>query len=207
MQHETENTVAQPVLIIFIKNPIAGKTKTRLAKTLGNEEALRIYGLLLQHTRKQSQALEAKRMLYYSEFINEEDDWSDTSFDKYIQWGKSLGERMANAFDQAFSLGQKAIIIGSDCAELSTKILQDALDALDKHDFVIGPAIDGGYYLIGMSSYQPEVFENIEWSTDAVLSSTLKRINDLGASHFLLPSLSDVDTEEDWNAVGSKINF
>ncbi len=194
--------IKPPVLLIFIKNPIAGKTKTRLAATVGNDEALRIYDLLLQHTRNQAAQLEAKRLLYYSEFIDEEDDWEDTLFDKYVQWGDSLGKRMANAFDDAFSIGEKAIIIGSDCAELSTEILEDALAALDEKDFVVGPAKDGGYYLIGMSKFQPEVFENIEWSTDAVLPSTIERINTLNATYALLPTLSDVDTEADWDVVG-----
>lgn len=195
--------MAKHTLLIFIKNPIPGKTKTRLAKTVGNEEALRIYGELLKHTRTISTQTDAALHLYYSHFIDIDDDWNHTIFNKKLQVGEDLGSRMKNAFANSFAEGvPKVVIIGSDCASLTTDILNQAFAALDTHDFVVGPTFDGGYYLIGMRSYMPQVFENMTWSTESVFSDTIATITSLQKSYALLPKLSDIDYEEDWQKYG-----
>ncbi len=189
-------------LLIFIRNPKLGKVKTRLSQTLGDEEALRIYQILLEKTRSAALACEAERYLFYSDFVDEQDDWSPASFQKKIQHFGDLGARMESAFQQTFDSGtQKVIIIGSDCPELSGETLQQAFDLLDTADFVLGPVPDGGYYLLGMSTLEPSVFHNIEWSTETVRAKTIEKILAVGKSYALLSMLSDVDTEEDWRGL------
>ncbi len=188
-------------LIIFIKNPKLGKVKTRLAATVGDEKALSIYKQLLHFTQKLALSLKVNRALFYSDELILDDDWSNDAFQKNVQEGNDLGERMKNAFQKVLQTNKKAIIIGSDCAELTSEILENAFEALEKNNFVIGPAKDGGYYLIGMNYFEPSVFENIEWSTEEVLPKTLEKINSLGKNVFLLPALSDTDNEEDWKNI------
>ena len=186
------------VLLIFIRNPQLGKVKTRLARTMGAVEALRIYKLLLERTRRAAAGVLAERWLYYSDFIPAKDEWPETDFYKKIQHPGDLGVRMESAFREAFAAGAaKAIIIGSDCPDLSGVILQQAFDALDHADFVIGPTPDGGYYLLGMKLLESSVFHDIEWSTETVRSTTIAKIHAAGLSCAELPVLSDLDTEED----------
>lgn len=189
-------------LIVFIKNPEIGKVKTRLAKTMGDEKALAIYKALMEHTRKIAEALPVNRRLFYSQFINESDTWSRDKFQKDLQIEADLGIKMATAFHTVFKENEKVVIIGSDCASLTPEIVQTAFDRLDEFPFVIGPAMDGGYYLLGMNQFTPAVFGDIEWSTETVCSTTIERINNLNKTYFLLPELSDIDYEEDWVKYG-----
>ncbi len=187
------------ILLVFIRNPQLGKVKTRLARTLGDEEALRIYHILLKKTRATALACKVERWLFYSDFITENDAWLHSDFQKKVQRTGGLGERMEAAFQMAFDAGaEKVAIIGSDTPDLTGDVLQDAFDLLDSSDFVLGPASDGGYYLIGMKALESSVFQGIEWSTETVREKTLKKIAAAGKSFALLPVLLDVDTEEDW---------
>jgi hypothetical protein len=188
-------------LLIFIKNAELGKVKTRLAATLGDVKALDIYKQLLSLTQKNTLLVDCQRIVFYSDFIEQQDIWNSKDYSKAVQSGDDLGERMKNAFANAFENHQKVLIIGSDCAELTPDILNDAFAKLATHDFVIGPAFDGGYYLLGMNTFQPSVFDNIEWSTDEVLSKTIQNIAALQKNYALLPTLSDLDNENDWNSV------
>jgi hypothetical protein len=106
------------------------------------------------------------------------------------------------AFVDTLQTSSKAVIIGSDCPLLTPEIVQLALDQLDQYPFVLGPALDGGYYLLGMRKPTPELFENMEWSTEDVAKITLARIAESGASCYLLPALPDIDVEEDWVKYG-----
>ncbi len=189
-------------LIVFIKNPKLGKVKTRLAKTVGDEKALAIYKALMEHTRKIAETLPVNRRLFYSQFINESDKWSRKKFHKELQIEADLGMKMATAFHTVFKTNEKVVIIGSDCASLTPEIVENAFEQLDKYPFVIGPAMDGGYYLLGMNQFTPEVFSDIAWSTETVCSTTIERIENLGKTYFLLPELSDIDYEEDWVKYG-----
>lgn len=189
-------------LLIFIKNPEKGKAKTRLAKTMGEDKALEIYLRLLNHTRKQSLELNVHRALYYSAFVDHQDEWSNEAFEKRLQASGDLGNRMNRAFSEHLKNGNKVLIIGSDCAQLRSHHIQDAMDALDQHDVVIGPAKDGGYYLLGMKSEQAFLFENMPWSEPNLLAETLKKSEEQRIHVFLLPELSDVDTESEWLEFG-----
>lgn len=185
-------------LIIFIKNPIKGKAKTRLAKSIGEDKALEVYKELLAHTRNVSEKLAATKFLYYSWFIDEHDAWDEAIFQKRVQIEGGLGEKMQAAFEEVFAAGfTKAIIIGSDCKELTTAHLQDAFFKLKSHNFVIGPAKDGGYYLLGLQQLEATIFQNKKWSTPTVFSDTIADIEALGKTYALLPVLSDVDEVED----------
>ena len=195
----------QNALIIFIKNPELGKVKTRLAKTVGDKKALAIYKALMNHTREIALAVSTDRLLFYSQEIHPSDQWSTTNFKKYLQAIGDLGTKMKTAFQHAFQDHQKVVIIGSDCASLTPAIVEMAFQQLDKHDFVIGPALDGGYYLLGMNQYTPSVFDDIEWSTPSVFEDTKQQIKELKKDFVLLPALSDIDYEEDWIKYGWEI--
>lgn len=180
--------------------------KTRIAQTAGEEQAFQIYQELLRHTREVALRVDARRILFYSDFIEEKDEWSSQDFQKMVQHGADLGERMSNAFLLGLiNPDDKAVIIGSDCASLVPEIVETAFAKLEDYPFVIGPATDGGYYLLGMRRHTPEIFTKIAWSTAEVLSDTLHKIKDLGERYYLLPKLSDIDFEEDWQKYGWEI--
>ncbi|HMQ87740.1 MAG TPA: TIGR04282 family arsenosugar biosynthesis glycosyltransferase [Flavilitoribacter sp.] len=185
-------------LIIFIRNPEPGKVKTRLAAAVGDERALAIYRELLDLTRRAALGSEAEKYLWYSHFVDKADGWPESDFRKMLQQGEDLGDRMAYAFETVLADHGKAVIIGSDCPYLSPVLLDEAFEALDDSDFVIGPATDGGYYLLGMNRFVPEIFQGIEWSTDTVFRETVARIRQSGADYEVLPQLSDVDEIADW---------
>ncbi len=189
-------------LIIFIKNPERGKVKTRLAATLGDDKALEIYKQLLEHTRTICEQVEADRLLYYSNYIERNDAWEGRLFKKFVQTGDDLGARMQTAFEEVFELGyRKVVIIGSDCADLSTDTITAAFQHLEHHDTVIGPSNDGGYYLLGMRQLFTPVFERKQWSTPSVLEDTRVDIENAGLTCYLLPQLTDIDTEEDYRSI------
>jgi rSAM/selenodomain-associated transferase 1 len=186
------------LLMIFVKNPVLGKVKTRLASTVGAENALTIYLKLLEHTESVVTPIEANKAIFYSDEIQEFDQFNELKYKKYLQKGEELGEKMQHAFRLAFSKEyNKVLIIGSDCYQISTQIIEDAFQSLDEKDMVIGPAEDGGYYLLGMKSFHPKFFTDKRWSTENVMLDTLLDIKNMGLSYHLLPTLSDVDYEED----------
>ncbi|MCW3091541.1 MAG: glycosyltransferase [Ferruginibacter sp.] len=185
-------------LIIFIRNPVSGKVKTRLAKTIGNEKALTVYNRLLTHTRQVTQYLSCDKFLYYSDTIDENDNWQNELYQKKLQPDGDLGQRMSGAFTQLFEKGyDKLIIIGSDCLELDKSIINKAFEMLSDNEVVIGPSSDGGYYLLGMKSYFPDVFLNKQWSTSTVLKDTLQDLTVAQISVAKLEILNDVDEEKD----------
>lgn len=196
--------MSKSALLLFIKNPIPGKTKTRLAKDVGNEMALKMYHQLTDWTREQALGLTATdRYLYYSNEVTAGDAWLAQDFYKRLQHPGDLGERMLDGFRIAFEEGyDKVVIIGSDCPGIDTDYLNEAFVALDDHDVVIGPALDGGYTLLGMSTFTPTLFKNIAWSTSEVLPATLARAAAAGRSVHQLRPLSDVDYLADWLGYG-----
>ncbi|SEK80526.1 hypothetical protein SAMN04488008_102200 [Maribacter orientalis] len=184
------------LLLIFTRNPELGKGKRRLADTVGDESALKIYQFLLNHTVKITCNLYAEKIVYYSEEIWENDIWDNKRFGKKLQTGINLGARMANAFQEGFQNEfQKIIIIGSDMFDLSQEDIEQAFKALESNDFVVGPAEDGGYYLLGMKNYMPELFNNKDWGTETVLKDTLAHLKDKKIA--LLETRNDVDYYED----------
>lgn len=192
-------------LLIFIKNAKKGNVKTRLAATLGDEEALSVYKKLLDYTREAVAPLEVDKQLWYSRFVPKNDNWDANIFNKKVQEGESLGQRMQQAFKQSFEEGyERSVIIGSDCAQLNPDHLEQAYQALLTNDVVIGPSQDGGYYLLGMRRYLPVLFEDKSWSTKDVFDQTIADCKKHGFSCHVLEELNDVDTETDWNQVKDK---
>lgn len=185
-------------LIIFIRNPIRGTVKTRLAQTLGNDKAFDIYKELLEITRQQSIKVNAQCYLYYSDHI-ELDAWSETTFIKKVQSGIDLGARMANAFNEVLQTHSKAIIIGSDCPYITSQIIDHSFHLLSNNDVILGPAIDGGYYLLGMKSTSPSIFESMPWSESNLYEKTIEKLNQLNYTYTSLIKMEDIDTEEEWN--------
>jgi rSAM/selenodomain-associated transferase 1 len=183
-------------LIIFVRNPVLGKVKTRLAARIGDQKALMVYKHLLQHTHAITVNLPVAKFVYYADYINEDDLWN--GFEKRLQTGNNLGERMKNAFAELFETGFKNIcIIGSDCYELSSDMLVDTFEKLNTAEAVIGPASDGGYYLLGINKSVPEFFINKDWSMNTVFTDTLKDASALHVNLHQLPMLHDIDTEND----------
>lgn len=188
----------QNALIIFVRNPVLGKVKTRIAETAGDATALKVYKQLLKHTASVTGPVDAHKFVFYSTYPELNDVWNDTLYHKYVQQGPTLGEKMQEAFEKMFAAGYKRVcIIGSDCYELTTTIIDNAFTALEKNDAVIGPAADGGYYLLGLGKMIPAVFGNKEWSTDTVYRGTIIDFKNAGCSYEILPVLNDVDNMED----------
>ena len=184
------------LLLIFTRNPELGKVKTRLAKTVGDETALEIYQFLLQKTHDIALKVNADKAVYYSVKIRENDIWDENIFQKHQQIGEDLGARMHHAFENGFDAGyEKIIIIGSDLYDLTPEIVNGVYHQLNTNDVVIGPAKDGGYYLLGLKTVYPEIFKNKAWGTSTVRKDTLKDLTK--NTVFLLEELNDVDVFED----------
>ncbi|MGJ8743754.1 TIGR04282 family arsenosugar biosynthesis glycosyltransferase [Polaribacter sp.] len=184
------------LLLIFTRNPELGKAKTRLAKTVGDETALEIYTFLLQKTRDISSKVTSDKAVYYSVKIRENDIWDANIYQKHQQVGEDLGIRMLNAFKNGFDAGyQKVMIIGSDLYDLSSENIEKAFIELEKNDVVIGPAEDGGYYLLGMNSLQENIFKNKNWGTSSVRKDTLQDLKNKKVK--LLAIKNDIDIYED----------
>lgn len=184
-------------LILFVRKPELGKVKTRIAATEGDKAALAIYKKLLGHTRDITTSLTCTKYVFYAGAIEQDDFWSG-DYHKDLQENAELGQRMQQAFEKTFRKGHHRVcIIGSDCYELTTAHIEEAFEKLSSYDVVLGPAKDGGYYLLGMKGGLKAVFENVQWSTEEVLKQTLEQICRQGYSYTLLEALNDVDTIED----------
>lgn len=185
-------------LIIFVRNLEKGKVKKRLAQSIGDDKSLEVYKYLLEYTKDLTISCKYNLFVFYSDYIHVNDVFDDNIFSKHLQEGNDLGERMLNAFKKIFDLGLKNIcIIGSDCYELQTEILQQAFDKLHETDIVLGPSKDGGYYLLGMNKLYPDLFINQNWGTSTVLGKTLETIKTLGLNVTQLKELNDIDTIDD----------
>ncbi|WP_158858787.1 TIGR04282 family arsenosugar biosynthesis glycosyltransferase [Lunatibacter salilacus] len=184
-------------IIVFQKAAVSGNVKTRLAQRIGDAQALKVYSFLVAYTHRQLEDMDADIFVF---FAGEPDSVYSENSNYHIcrQCGGDLGARMAAAFAEVFDAGyEQVLIIGTDCHELKSNILQDAFQGLNATDMVIGPAKDGGYYLLGLTSPIPELFEGIQWSTASVFTDTMEIASSLVNSVYLLPILSDVDRYED----------
>ena len=191
------------LLIVFSKNPVAGRVKTRLASAIGDAEALRIYEQLREITRQAAVEVDAAKAISYADFIPAADLLLTGGAEAWLQQGNDLGERMHNAFVKGFSLGfSRVALIGTDCPEITPFILELAFEKLDACDVVLGPARDGGFYLSAMKRPFPELFLDRRWSHSSVLSDSLRIVRESARSCDLLPALSDIDTFDDLKASG-----
>ncbi len=207
-------------LIIFLKYPEPGKVKTRLAVDIGNVKACAIYKLLVERVIKN---IFSKNPLTHDVHIfftppdkeNGIKDWLQPILTnnqeigtKYShQEGNTLGEKMSYAFKQTLQIEgcKRCIIIGTDCPEIDAPLIESAFDILKEKDIVIGPCKDGGYYLLGMSRFLPELFEDIDWSTDRVFKQTMGKVHKNNLSCNVLKTLADIDTQEDLSYHLSKV--
>ena len=190
------------VLILFVRYPEAGRVKTRLAKSVGPEEARRLYQNLTEANLKVIHPLARQGVDLVIAFDPPEQEeavknWLRGPYHYLNQGEGGLGERITQGFERVFLGGaKKAIVLGSDTLDLRIEIVKQAYQALESSDLVLGPAKDGGYYLIGLRRPQPRLFQNIPWSTPHVLASTQLRAEQLGLSYSLLEELEDLDEVE-----------
>jgi hypothetical protein len=188
--------------MFFVKNPVPGRVKTRLARRIGNEKAAGLYRLLAEDGLAAIDASRIPAEIHYSpkEEGKEIAAWLGAGRRYVPQSGAGLGARMEHAFRHAFRFGaDRAVITGSDIPELRPDHLNSALEALSERDAVLAPAGDGGYTLIGFTAagFAPEAFSGIEWGGPEVLDDTLQALSAKGASWSLLPELPDLDDFDD----------
>jgi len=185
----------KPLVIAMFKAPQIGFVKTRLGREIGMPEATSIYRQLAE--RQLQQVPEAYRTEIHftpEDATDEMSQWLGPTHHYIAQCEGDLGEKMNHAFQLGFQQDhQRILMIGSDCPSLDATTLQHAADLLTTRDVVLGPATDGGYYLIGLRQSTPQLFEDIEWSTPRVLAQTLTRIRTHGLSHALLEEKEDID--------------
>lgn len=194
------NPLSKSTLIIFVKSPIEGEVKTRVGKEVGDDIATSLYIKLLKHTFS-----EVLNLNSFNIEVHTNKDSPQLRYvlprelgDLHIQKHGNLGDKMSFAFKTAFEQGaSKVVLIGSDCLDITSSILQKAFDYLEGVDVVINPVHDGGYCLIGMRKHLPEVFEGINWSTSSVLADTKSKLDSSSSQYSILPSLSDIDYWED----------
>jgi rSAM/selenodomain-associated transferase 1 len=195
-------TATPDAILVFVRAPEAGRVKTRLAAEIGDEAALRVYRRLAEHAVAEARALgpDVALRIHFTpaEGGDRVREWLGADAAYLPQEDGDLGARMRAAFEAAFAAGHpRVVIIGSDLPDLSAEVLRRALRLLDSHPAVLGPAADGGYYLLGLREMVPGVFDGIAWSTDSVLAATLARLAAAGCQPAMLEPLRDVDVVAD----------
>ena len=210
MMHSSSLTVDYKCTIIFVRSPQIGKENTRLSKTLGAETVLKIYKSFVQDVietvKKHTDHI---RISYYPKSAGDEvREWLGDGFHYMPQEGKHLGDRMRNAFTRAFSDGfYRVVLLGADIPDLPGSIIDEAFSKLSCHPSVIGPALDGGYYLIGFQQekFFPRAFDNIPWGTQHVLNQSLSVFKAAKQNIHILPSWQDTDDYDDLLALYKRI--
>lgn len=189
-------------ILFFVKDPLKGAVKSRLAAELDETIAVELYSYFLLDMLATLSKCEAQCLIcvYPESTLEKVKKWLGPKYHYLPQEGKDLGERMKNGFIEAFSMKfENVILIGSDIPDLPLAIVKQAFRMFETHDAVVGPAHDGGYYLIGFrnDTFLPEVFDKMKWGGETVLRSTLNRIKKRGCRVHLLPAWNDVDTLAD----------
>lgn len=190
-----KDTKQEKALAIFLKNQRLGAVKTRLAKAIGDQKALEIYTALVALTLKAASDVSAETHLFLSDTLEPID--STLKAKQHVQVGNGLGERMNDAFELLLKQYHKVVLIGSDLPDISATLVEEAFTKLDAYDVVIGPAKDGGYYLIGLKAPKPTLFTSIEFSTSKVFEHTLMLAEAEKIKVAILKTLRDVDILED----------
>jgi rSAM/selenodomain-associated transferase 1 len=186
-------------LLYFLKYPQAGKVKTRLAAEIGDKKAALIYKRLAEINLRTLYPLLNADLSLTIQFDPPESEtkvkeWLSGNYAYSPQTNGDLDKRLKSAFKDAFDQGSEMVIaIGSDSLNLKSELIRQTQDKLHKNDLVIGPAQDGGYYLIGLSKYEPILFENISWSTSSVFNQTVQNAKDLALTYETLEPLEDLD--------------
>ncbi len=183
------------LLIVFTRYPQAGRAKTRLIPAIGAVGAADLQRRMTEHVLAQARDWGGAIAIYYANGpINALQDWLGNDLFYQPQVDRDLGGKMAWGFAQNPG---PTVIIGTDCPGIDANLLRQAFAALGSQDLVLGPALDGGYYLIGLNALVPELFQNIDWSTDRVLRQTLTAAKTLNLKIHLLGALPDIDRPED----------
>jgi rSAM/selenodomain-associated transferase 2/rSAM/selenodomain-associated transferase 1 len=208
--HQDPNTKER--LAVFARFPEPGRTKTRLIPTLGPKSAAQLHAEMVRHTLRRVDELDGRhRVSLEVWFAGGDAERFRAAFGERCyrrQAEGDLGARMAHAFGAMLVDARAAVIIGTDCPGITARIVSDAFEGLRDHDLVLGPATDGGYYLIGLRRHVPDLFHRMPWGTAQVLSETLARADQLGLGVHLLPPLDDVDEPNDlaaWEAARSRV--
>ena len=191
---------------MFVKAPQPGLVKTRIARTAGAARACEVYREMVTTILGRIGSIRNAQLRFApDEAEGEITPWLRDKWTAVPQGVGDLGERLQRAFVDSFANGaERVVIIGSDCPQVRTADIRTAWKELKSSDLVVGPAVDGGYWLIGLRAPQPELFRAIEWSSDRVLAQTLAKAKSMGLRVQLLRILTDIDTEEDWNAYVSE---
>jgi len=195
-------------VLFFIKNPQKAKVKTRLASAIGDKMAVNLYKRFLLEMLS---TLNKGTFLFYLCFHPEDSlkdlkNWLGEDYLYIPQIGENLGDKMKNAFIEAFSMKfKRVLLIGSDIPDLPLEFIDEAFKSLDEKDAVIGPSVDGGYYLIGFKdkTFLSRAFERIPWSTERVFDETMKVLENQKLTIHTLQPLRDIDTVEDLEIRGS----
>ena len=181
--------------MVFIKDSSKYPVKTRLKTSIGKNKSIWVYNQILKKTVLVLKNIKTDIAVFHYNSIISKNPFKNFSKWNKIQIGKNLGEKISNAFNWGFEKGyKKIIIIGSDLWDLNEEIINTGFIELNKNKVVIGPSIDGGYYLLGLNKKMPKIFEGIKWGTQSVLAETLKLLEH---EPYILPELNDIDTFED----------
>ncbi len=189
-------------LIVFLRAPQVGQVKTRLAAALGGEATLAAYRHLLDVTLGAVRELDSVELRYTPDNASlSVEPWRRSGWSTATQGGGDLGERLVRAFADGFASGADRIaVIGTDCPHVTAEDIRWAWEALMSHDVVLGPATDGGYWLIGLRSPQPGLFSGMRWGGETLFQETRRRAVEFGLTVAVLRELPDVDTVADWEA-------
>lgn len=190
-------------LVLLAKEPVRGRSKTRLARDLGDAAASRFARAFLLDTLELCGRLDARLLVAYAP------ESGRAWFERHAQDAELVAqpdaafeERVVRALGAAFERGAaRCVILGMDTPQLEPRTLEAAFRALDDHDVCLGPSEDGGYYLLGIRRLEPALFEDIAWSTSSVLESTLERARECGLTVALLDAERDVDDARDLHAL------
>jgi rSAM/selenodomain-associated transferase 1 len=191
-------------LVIFVKAPLAGDVKTRLIPTLSPSQAAELYQCFVRDVVRSMKSLKdvSVRIAYQSHARIPDPSWAGGSLSFFKQEGQSLGERLARAFVSAYQArAERVVVIGCDSPTLPAAYVQQAFRTLKDCDIVLGPATDGGFYLVGMSRFCPGLFDQVVWSSEEVFDKTMFNARRHGYSLRTLPAYFDVDTPEELEAL------
>ena len=181
--------------MVFIKDSSKYPVKTRLKTSIGKNKSIWVYNQILKKTALVLKNIKTDIAVFHYNSIISKNPFKNFSKWNKIQIGENLGKKISNAFNWGFEKGyKKIIIIGSDLWDLNEEIINTGFIELNKNKVVIGPSIDGGYYLLGLNKKMPKIFEGIKWGTQSVLAETLKLLEH---EPYILPELNDIDTIED----------
>jgi rSAM/selenodomain-associated transferase 1 len=195
-------------IVLFVKAPVPGRVKTRLCPPLSHEQAATLYRAFARDAVAAARGcgVAALSVAYAPHPSMPDLSWLDDAPAWFKQARGALGKRLSAAFDRAFRAGaSKVVIIGSDCPELEPRLLREAFARLGDSQAVLGPARDGGYYLIGLTSPEPSLFVGIEWSGPDVLAGTVGRLRARGMRFKLLAPRADIDTPADLERLRSRL--